>query len=209
MWWLALFGRAWGEDGAPPTPDEQIIVDEREAELRREAVIQRLRLLGYRVKAQHDGYLLLRASNATKSDRRWAPDVRLYDEGFVVLKKGSRRTAGGMKRREATVLAIETEMRAWRVAIQELALEHRLWEELPAELDAIWNDRTTAPHMRRAALLAYWTSRTCTPEGQAVRDAIRTYVIEEVQTSAWPVTDAEAQQASAENECGLVLELAR
>ena len=207
MWWLALLGRAFGEDG-PATPGEQIIVDEREVELRREAVIQRLRLLGYKVKRQHDGYLVLRGSNATKSDRRWQPDLRLYDEGFVVLKNGSRRTAGGMKRREATVVAIETEIRAWRVAIQQVALEHRLWEELPAELDAIWHDVTMPPHMRRAALLAYWTSRTCTPEGQAVRDSIRTYLLEEVQTSAWPVTDVEAQRASEENECGLVLELA-
>ena len=208
MWWLALFGRAWGEDG-PATPGEQIVVDEREVELRREAVIQRLRLLGYRVRRQRDGYLVLRGSNATKADRRWQPDVLLYDEGFVVLKKGSRRTAGGMKRREATVLAIETEMRAWRVAIQELALEHRLWEELPAELDAIWHDHAIAPHVRRAALLAYWTSRTCTPEGQAVRDAIRTYLLEEVQTSAWPVTDEETQRASKDNECGVALELTR
>ena len=209
MWWLALFGRAWGEDGEPPTPGEQIIVDEREVELRREAVIQRLRLLGYKVKRQHDGYLVLRGSNATKADRRWQPDVRLYDEGFVVLKKGSRRTAGGMKRRETTVTAIETEMRAWRVAIQVVALEHRLWEELPAELDAIWHDRTMAPHLRREALLAYWTSRTCTPEGQAVRDAIRTYLLEEVQTSAWPVTKDEAARASSENECEVPLELDR
>jgi hypothetical protein len=207
MWWLALFGRAWGEDG-PATPGEQIVVDEREAELRREAVIQRLLLLGYKVKRQRDGYLLLRASNSSKADRRWQPDVRLYDEGFVVLKRGSRKTAGGMKRREATLVAIETEMRAWRVAIQEVALEHRLWEELPAELDAIWHDDTTPPHVRRAAVLAYWTSRTCTPEGQAVRDAIRTYIVEEVQTSAWPVTNAEAQRASTENECEAMLDLA-
>ena len=114
-----------------------------------------------------------------------------------------------MKRREATVVAIETEMRAWRVALQGVALEHRLWEELPAELDAIWHDDTTAPHVRRAAVLAYWTSRTCTPEGQAVRDAIRTYIVEEVQTSAWPVTVEECERASADNECGSMLELAR
>lgn len=206
MWWLALFARAWGEDGTP-TPGEQIIVDEREAELRREAVIQRLRLLGYRMGRRGRGYTSFSPRHVTKSDR-WKPSVLLYDEGFVVLEGGAMKHAGLRKRTEV-VEGIEPEMRAWRVAIQVLALEHRLWEELPAELDAIWHDTTTAPHVRRAAVLAYWTSRTCTPEGQAVRDAIRTYIVEEVQTSAWPVTDAEAQRASAENECAVVLDLAR
>jgi len=205
MWWIALFGRAFGED-PPSTPNEQIIVDEREAELRREAVIQRLRNLGYRVGRRGRGYTSFEPRIVAKSDR-WKPTVLLYDEGFVVLEGGAMKHAGLAKRTEV-VEGIEPEMRSWRVAIQAVALEHRIWEELPAELDAIWHDATTAPHVRRAAVLAYWTSRTCTPEGQAVRDAIRTYLLEEVQTSAWPVTDAEAHRASDENECECVLDLA-
>lgn len=203
---LALLCRAWGDDGT--VPDEQIVVEaDREVELRREAVIQRLRLLGYRMGRRGRSYTSYEPRHITKSDR-WKPSVRLYDEGFVVLEGGAKKHAGLAKRTQV-VEGIEPEMRAWRVAVQVLALEHRLWVELPAELDAIWHDHTMPPHMRRAAVLACWTSRTCTPEGQAVRDAIRTYIVEEVQTSAWPVTDEEAAQASRENQCDAVLTLGR
>jgi flagellar biosynthesis regulator FlaF len=213
MLWLAMLWSAWGQEGPRTTVDEQIVVlDASEEQRRREAVIGRLLALGYTMGKHHggdtDGYTEFRPPHdpKLKSDR-WIPALRMFDEGFVVLGKGSQNDGAVVRKRDAVVEAIEPQMRSWRTAIQANALQHRLWVELPTELDAIWNDLAVAPEVRRAKLISFWVSRTCTPEGAAVRDAIRTYILEVVQSSEWPVTEAEAAAVSKDNECEVVLDL--
>jgi hypothetical protein len=76
--------------------------------------------------------------------------------------------------------------------------------ELPGRLDALWtggaglDGRTLATAAdRRQAVLELWSTRTDTPEGDAIRDVIATWLRHTVQPSADPVTPAEAAAAAA------------
>jgi hypothetical protein len=90
-------------------------------------------------------------------------------------------------------------MMAWRDALCREAVEDRLISEVPAQLDAIWREglarsgdgRLHSPEARRAELLEWWVTRTCTPEGDRVREVIAHYLLTEVQASPWPVTEEE------------------
>jgi hypothetical protein len=116
----------------------------------------------------------------------------------------------------ATVFdALTPELIAWRAALCTEALEDRLLEELPATLDAVWRqgvDRDgsalATPQDRRAALLDWWVTRTCTAEGEAVRRVIARYLAREVQTSPWPVTEVELAAVNDSRPCDGVAALA-
>jgi hypothetical protein len=76
-------------------------------------------------------------------------------------------------------------------------------ETLPDRFDALWRDGvplTGAPDARlatfqerRAALLVYWDSRTETPWGMQVREAVAAFVRAEVQASDHPFTPTERE----------------
>jgi hypothetical protein len=78
------------------------------------------------------------------------------------------------------------------------ALATRL-EDIPQALDALWTrgaplqgtDPVPTYRERRAALLAFWDSRTETVWGQAVRDAVAAFVRAEVQPGDHPFTAEE------------------
>jgi hypothetical protein len=104
--------------------------------------------------------------------------------------------------------AIQPEIVAWRAAVCAEGHEDRLLHEIPRELDAVWRDGVgrdggalPTPEARRAALLEWWVSRTCTPEGEAVRGVIARYLAREVQPSPWPVTEGERAAINARRPC--------
>lgn len=101
------------------------------------------------------------------------------------------------------------QLRAWRGALSVEGTEQALQQRIPAQVDALWQQGTPlsggepleTPEARKAALLAYWSSRTCTPEGQLVRDWVARFLAYEVGASPWAVTEEEASRASAACPC--------
>lgn len=225
----------------PPEGEEIIVFGELDVARKRQEVIRDLRALGYQPGKRKDGYTQFRPLDP------WKPTVRVYDDGFLVIKRSpvrwqapgdpnkplnnlwclppftpmcvrvggqvvSKRKLQPQKARVAG--ALEPGMRAWREAISSNAMAERLGVDVPDQLDRLWRngvgfdgERVPLPEDRRAALLAFWSSRTCTPEGDAVREAVRLYLEYEVQESAHPVTEAERQGAVAACACAADLVL--
>lgn len=107
-------------------------------------------------------------------------------------------------------------LHAWQEAIVAHAIDERVNGELPGLLDAVWHSGVpiepddpplTTPAARRAAILDYWVTRTCTPAGAKVRSAVAEYLENEVQSSQFPVTAAELAQVNARDPCGDPLRL--
>ncbi|MEC8423483.1 MAG: hypothetical protein VX000_06875, partial [Myxococcota bacterium] len=114
------------------------------------------------------------------------------------------------------VAATHLEVTAWREAIVKQAMTQKVGTELPNRLDELWaNGRPLegdGPLIvpwaeRRLAMLAYWSDRTCTPEGDAVADAVALFLEYEVQESNHPVTAAEQHAANAAQHCSRRLDL--
>ncbi len=95
---------------------------------------------------------------------------------------------------------------AWRGAIVDRATWARVNDEVPKLIEATW--QTGAPvegsgpaladrPARRKALLAFWASRSDTPEGHMVAQVVEDFILYEVQTSAWPATPEELAAANA------------
>ena len=112
--------------------------------------------------------------------------------------------------------AIDPRIRQWRAAVVSNAMGTRLGEEIPDMIESIWTlgvmpgQEDAAPMSipeRRAALLAFWSGRACTPEGAAARTLVEDFLNYVVQDSAHPVTAEEQVTASTESYCGLTLKL--
>lgn len=251
---------AWAQDDAPaqgespaapsadaPPPDgagEIVVYGDLEIARARAQVVQDLQALGYKSGKRKDGYTVFRPESP------WRPSVRVYDDGFIVLKRSPPRfmppgnpnnklnylwcvppftpmclRVGGVvvsKRKLAPQKArvansLEPQLRDWRQAIQSKALSEKVGQTLPDQLDALWGSGVPlddpdapplrAPAARRAALLDLWRSRTCTPEGDEVREVIALFLAFEVQASPFPVTRDEAAAAQADHPCGATLDL--
>lgn len=99
---------------------------------------------------------------------------------------------------------VRGELQAYGDVIRATRFQERL-QELPDRLDACW--RTGAPlegeaslatpEERRAAILAFWATRSDTPEGDAVTHAVEVWIAETLDAEGAPVTDAEAAAAEA------------
>lgn len=129
-----------------------------------------------------------------------------------VLGRLSKNTTG--RYRTNVFLAIAPELAAWREALCAEGLEDRLVTEVPATLDAVWAQgvgrdgrELVDPAARRAELLDWWATRTCNPEGNAVRAVIARYLAQVVQRSSAPVTPAELDAANARRLCAEPLAL--
>jgi hypothetical protein len=119
-------------------------------------------------------------------------------------------------RRGDIVRGIHPEVFAWREALAAEAMGRR-YAALPEQLALLWvagvplaeeGPLLPSPEERRAALLDFWATRTCTPEGRRVRALTEDFLVEVVQGGAWPVTPAEAAAATARTPCGGRLEAA-
>ena len=99
----------------------------------------------------------------------------------------------------------------WQEAIVSTATRERLDREIPDQLDSLWQDGTpmkvgvSTPHetpaARREAVLAFWSSRACTPEGAAAREVAALFLEYEVQSSPFPVSVDELARANRMQRC--------
>lgn len=109
---------------------------------------------------------------------------------------------------------IEPMVYEWREAIVDRAMQFRVNEELPRILDDVWLrgipldpslPTLNEPAKRRSEMLDLWASRTCTPEGEAVRSVVQNYLYWEVQNSEHPLTAEEVAQANERCRCDVRL----
>jgi hypothetical protein len=102
---------------------------------------------------------------------------------------------------------------AYRRAIQGQHLA-RVLQEIPDRLDGVWTDGLaydgtvlSSVEDRRAWILAYWATRTATPEGLAVCRVIEAWLREVIQLSDHPITDAERKATEARRSDGRPLKM--
>ncbi|MBA2320761.1 MAG: hypothetical protein H0V89_06360 [Deltaproteobacteria bacterium] len=101
-------------------------------------------------------------------------------------------------RETRTVDAVAEESRVFAERTADLAVD-RTVDELPARLEALWNEGRPldegppldTTEERKAALMAYWASRTDTQWGHEVQDAIEAFVRAVVQHSDTPFSESE------------------
>ena len=118
---------------------------------------------------------------------------------------------------EARTLAeIEPELRTLGDRLADAALAANL-EALPEGLEALWADgdplvpgeQTLETYReRRAAILAFWESRTETPWGEAIRGATESFVRGVVQPSDHPFTAAEVARFNEQTSASRPFEVA-
>jgi hypothetical protein len=112
----------------------------------------------------------------------------------------------GRETREVAAIADESRVLAERTA--DLAVD-RTVNDLPARLEALWEDGAPlepgpplgTAEERKAALVAYWSTRTDTVWGDEVKDAIEAFVRGVVQHSDTPYTAAEMARFGEEGPC--------
>lgn len=112
-------------------------------------------------------------------------------------------------KKEFVAEGIDPTLDAWREVLVANAMGRRLNEEIPDMLEGIWlrgevplGEPLETPEQRRAAVLTFWASRACTPEGAAARQTAADFLEYVVQSSPHPVTAEEKAQAEAANLCG-------
>jgi hypothetical protein len=162
-----------------------------------------------------------------KTDKPVQPWVEIYDDGRVVVqKKGFVGTPQGTlqpgqsmipvvserklrKKRTKLMEDIWYEVTEWRQARIRVAFQEQLGERLPDQLTAVWEDGVPMygegsldnAVARRKELLDYWATRACSPDGEAARDVVRTFIARVVQESPHPATGPEIQAAERKCAC--------
>ena len=106
--------------------------------------------------------------------------------------------------------ATSYEVRQWREVLIAHAMEKRLGEEVPDMLDDIWTEGKTDDHdapllddhtQRRAVIMDFWASRSCVPEGDAVRRVAADFITEVIQHSEYPATVTEIEATNGAQRC--------
>jgi len=93
-------------------------------------------------------------------------------------------------------------VQAWQESITVVATQVRLEEDIPDILDNIWfGDSSLSKQERKEQILNFWTSRTCTPEGNQAAKVIGYFIEMEIQSSAVPLTTNEQSVANHRNPC--------
>lgn len=111
--------------------------------------------------------------------------------------------------KEAVVSHTVPTMDRYEDALVDRAFDFRTGEEVPDALAALWVDGVPLEGQeplethaeRRAALLDFWASRTCTDWGAAVREVARAFMQYEVQAGEHAFTAAELARANLERSC--------
>lgn len=162
---------------------------------------------GPRVIVHDDGWVYLKR----QPPRVHAPGRSFADQGhpaeylLCILAPTSCLSLGGwlvgerkLARQKGEVLdATRDEVRNLNDAVARRELGRRLNEDIPADLDAIWGRADLPPEARRRLLYTYWDTRTEGPEGMAAREAVRAFLVGEVQQSDAPFTAAELDALNA------------
>jgi len=169
-----------------------------------------------------DGYAIMRRSPVRfepwvegRNNLKWVSCVPPFT--VMCVKLGgwlvSERKLSHKKRYVAE--GMDPTLDAWRGALVANAMSRRLDEHIPDMLDEIWvrgevplGDPLESHAERRMAILTFWASRACTPEGLRAREVTADFLRYEIQSSAHPVTAEEKAAAEDANLCGepLVLE---
>ena len=213
--------------------DEMIIEDQATSEEAREVVEVVMASLGYRARRSRNGRTVYRAGSrpqvggsnngptGSRTRASLSPVLVLDDEGYVFTRGRNRRTIGsafsgnyrrGLGLRAEVFITLDPAVDAWLAALQREHMADRYFQ-LPDQLAATWETGArlgshpagATPADRRAALLAFWASRTKTPEGERVRQLTADFIEHVVQDSPWPVTTAEIAAAEADCQCGPLL----
>ncbi|MEZ4318659.1 MAG: hypothetical protein R3F61_14190 [Myxococcota bacterium] len=101
-----------------------------------------------------------------------------------------------------TSVAVNGDVSEWSDRVADLAVDTKA-DALPDRLQALWDEGVPleegaapleTPEARRAAILAYWESRTDTEWGETIRRAVEAFVRGEVQQSDHPFTPDEIDQ---------------
>lgn len=105
--------------------------------------------------------------------------------------------------KEAIVEASTPNFEAWQELVMAKATVNRLQNEIPDLLDGLWlNGRSLersdvfleTAAARKAEMLSFWESRTCTPEGEQVRNFIEDYILQEIQNSEHAYLQSELEK---------------
>ncbi|MFT7519494.1 MAG: hypothetical protein ACI9MC_001636, partial [Kiritimatiellia bacterium] len=204
--------------GAPVADETVVVIGEHAVDRSRRAVVERLALLGYSSRTARDGTVLLRPTRPIMPRATLHTDGRfeVQASGYVQMTDGTRRSISRRKlrpRREIVLAAAWPAVAEWQATIGSVGRSEWLDSALPDQLQALWDrgvpldfgpgiaDRAA----RRAILLDYWSSRTCTPQGEAVRRRVAAFIEQEVQNSPWAATPEQLLQASRNNKCGATL----
>lgn len=175
------------------------------------------------VEVHNDGFVVMKRSPVRfdsyikgKSPARWIGCI----PPFIVMcvriggQVVSKTKLDAQKDRVAT--SMDSEVDAWTEAVTANAMKNRIEVTLPAAMERTWTTGAPfeggspldTPADRRAALLDFWATRACNPEGLAVRMAVENFLEYQVQSSAHPVLKAEQDAANKRQACGGTLDLA-
>jgi hypothetical protein len=92
------------------------------------------------------------------------------------------------------------EVRSMNDAVARRELGQRLYADIPRDLEQVWSREDLPASERRALLFEYWDSRTETPEGDAAKEAVASFLRGVVQQSETPFTEAELAALNAKRQ---------
>ena len=113
--------------------------------------------------------------------------------------------------------SVSPDVSEWADRVADLAVGEKA-QVLPDRLQALWDDgvpleegapTVDSPEARRAAILAYWESRTDNEWGEALRRVVESFVRGVVQNSDHPYTDREIRQFNRRSRAGRPFTLER
>lgn len=218
-------------------PSATIVIEADRIRRAREALFQTLKTEGYTRKERVGEYTVFKNTSPWKpqvwvhddgwvSVKRQPPRVHspfhtFSDQGspaeylLCVIMPTACVSMGGWllgehkyERQEQLVLdSTHAQVRALNDAVAREALSNRVEEQIPADLDRIWQDGARSVADRHLLLYTYWDTRTDTEEGDAARQAIENYLDAVVQTSQNPFTDEELTALNTRRQSELPLHL--
>ncbi|MCB9675746.1 MAG: hypothetical protein H6737_11550 [Alphaproteobacteria bacterium] len=118
---------------------------------------------------------------------------------------------------DRTASAVNPGVSEWSDRVADLAVDTKV-DALPDRLQSLWDDGVPmeegAPTLatvdeRKAAILKYWETRTETPWGEAIRQAVEGFVLGEIQGTANEFTDAEIDAFNQRSRAGRPFSLDR
>jgi hypothetical protein len=187
----------------------------------RDELVQQLRQEGYRKSRRYDGYTVYRHNlpyhpTVVIHDDGWIQvkreNIRIHAPGHTFASDGapleyvkcifmptacisvgglliSPRKYRGMV--EEVYDATRPEVTAFNDAVARNATSRRVNYDIPAMLEGVWQDTGLSPEARRLQIFEFWDSRTDTPEGEQIRQAVEAFMVAVIQRSSTPYTSAE------------------
>lgn len=171
-----------------------------------------------------DGFVIMRRSRVRfepwvkgKTKAVWLSCIPPL--GLMCIKLGGRLVSPARlsAQKEKTLAVMDAPLDDWQEAIASRATQDRLSRQIPDELEALWElgvpmggvggEPISEPADRRAAILAFWAGRSCTPEGAAAREVAALFLEYEVQASPFPLTLEEVAAAQAAQRCSDILQI--